>query len=91
MGFRDYFVRVLPTDYSEYGGGITRWATDETFPDCSWGCKWWRPLYKGNYKNEHHWDMDWGVCINPGGPRRGLLTWEHQAGYGCFEEGFLRC
>lgn len=23
MGFCDYFVRVLPTDYSEYGGGIT--------------------------------------------------------------------
>jgi hypothetical protein len=35
--------------------------------------------------------MDWGVCTNPRGPRKGLLTWEHQAGYGCFEEGFLRC
>ena len=28
---------------------------------------------------------DWGVCSKPGGPRAGLLTWEHQAGFGCFE------
>jgi len=42
----DGVVRVLPTDYSEYGGNIKRWGTDEAFPDCSLGCKWWRPLYK---------------------------------------------
>jgi hypothetical protein len=31
-------VKVLPTDYSEYGGMIRRWSTDEDYPDCSWGC-----------------------------------------------------
>ena len=39
-------LKILPSDYTEYGGEIERW-TDVTlgYPDCSCGCKWWIPLY----------------------------------------------
>lgn len=67
-------VRVLPTDYEEYGGEIKRWSTSEDYPDCSSGCKWWIPI-----------DNDWGVCNNVNSPRAGLLTFEHQAGKTCYE------
>ena len=30
---------------------------------------------------------DWCVCTKPGAPRAGLLTFEHMAGFGGFEEG----
>jgi hypothetical protein len=74
-------LRVLPTDYSSYGGEVERWA-DETvdYPDCSGGCRFFVPL-EGNL------GFDWGVCAKEGAPRAGLLTWEHQAGFGCFEQG----
>jgi hypothetical protein len=68
-------VKILPTDYTDYGGGIERWKDpDKGYPDCSSGCR-------------HFWalDADWGVCCNPQSPRAGLLTWEHQAGEGCWE------
>ncbi len=72
-------LTVLPTDYGDYGGDITRWGKlDEAYPDCSCGCRWNAPL-------EGLLGMDWGVCVKKGAPRAGLLTWEHQAGYGCFE------
>ena len=29
--------------------------------------------------------FDWGVCTRLDGPRFALLTFEHQAGFGCFE------
>ena len=67
-------VKRLPTDYTDYGGKVERWKDNSDYPDCSCGCKYWIPL-----------DSDWGVCNNEHGPRAGLLTWEHQAGYGCFE------
>lgn len=72
-------VRVLSTDYSEYGGHVIRWQSDRDYPDCSAGCR-------------HFWalDADWGVCRNPEGPRAGLLTFEHQAGYNCFEQGAVK-
>jgi hypothetical protein len=75
--------KVLPTDYRDYGGQVERWKlTDISYPDCSCGCKHWVPLYD----EQNDWaDCDWGVCVNPGGPRAGLLTWEHQAGFKCFE------
>lgn len=78
-------LKILPSDYTEYGGEIERWA-DVTlgYPDCSCGCKWWIPLY--DVKNNEE-DFDWGVCTKPTGPRAGLLTWEHQAGFDCFECG----
>jgi len=68
-------VKILPTDYADYGGSIERWK-DPTkgYPDCSSGCRHWWSL-----------DADWGVCKNPSSPRAGLLTWEHQAGEGCYE------
>lgn len=75
-------VKILPSDYSEYGGEIERWKNDELYPDCSSGCRWWRPLW-----NEHSRgpDGDWGICSNSDSARSGLLTWEHQAGYDCWE------
>lgn len=71
--------RVLPTDYADYGGEIKRWATPgDSYPDCSMGCIWAAWL-------EGKLSGDWCVCAKPNGPRAGLLTFEHQAGYACFE------
>jgi hypothetical protein len=68
-------VKILPTDYKDYGGEVERWQDPaKAYPDCSLGCRHWWAL-----------DADWGVCRNPTGPRSGLLTWEHQAGEGCWE------
>jgi hypothetical protein len=72
-------VKVLPTDYSDYGGIVERWKDGDDYPDCSCGCKWFAPI-------EGDAGLDWGVCTKVGAPRRGLLTWEHQTGRGCFEE-----
>ena len=68
----------LPTDYKDYGGEILRWADGNDYPDCSCGCRWFLPL-------EGELGSDWGVCSKLDGPRAGLLTFEHQAGRGCFE------
>lgn len=70
---------ILPSDYDEYGGDVKRWK-DPTldYPDCSAGCVHFVPLGDGL-------GSDWGVCSNAKSPRKGLLTWEHQAGFGCFE------
>ena len=66
-------MRTLPSDYEEYGGDIKRWADPElAYPDCSCGCRHFIPL-------EGELGGDWGVCSNPDAPRKGLLTWEHQA------------
>jgi hypothetical protein len=73
-------LKILPSDYEEYGGGVKRWENKEKdYPDCSRGCKFFFEL-KGDLGN------DWGVCAKPNAPRAGLLTWEHQAGFGCFEQ-----
>jgi len=72
-------VPRLPTDYSDYGGEVVRWAEDDAaYPDCSCGCLWaaWLSGTLGG---------DWCVCTNPQAPRRGLLTFEHQTGKDCFE------
>ena len=68
-------VRITSSDYQEYGGDIERWKDPNiSYPDCSSGCRWfWRI------------DSDWGVCSNPNSQRAGLLTWEHQSGFECFE------
>jgi hypothetical protein len=72
-------VKILPTDYTDYGGTIERWKEVEGYyPDCSTGCRFWKPL-----KSEL--GCDWGVCGNPNSPRAGLLTFEHQTGVGCFK------
>jgi hypothetical protein len=76
-------VKVLATDYSDYGGTVERWADPgQAYPDCSSGCRWWRPLYSERLLGA---DSDWGVCANPDSMRSGLLTFEHQAGQDCFE------
>ena len=72
-------LNVLPTDYDTYGGQVVRWADPEVdYPDCSGGCRFFVPL-------ADEFRYDWGVCVEQGAPRSGLLTWEHQAGFGCFE------
>lgn len=73
-------MRVLPSDYADYGGSVVRWQdSDADYPDCSCGCRWAEWL-KGSL------DSDWCVCTNPASPRAGLLTFEHMTGQGCFEE-----
>jgi len=70
---------VLPTDYMDYGGQVERWKDrDDSYPDCSSGCKWFVGL-------AGRLGADWGVCAKRGAPRAGLLTFEHQTGHGCFE------
>ncbi len=72
-------LKILPTDYEDYGGEVKRWADPKKdYPDCSRGCKYFVPL-NGDLK------YDWGVCSNKNAPRAGLLTWEHQTGVDCFE------
>lgn len=73
-------LKVLPTDYKDYGGDIVRWEEEnKSYPDCSCGCKHYLVL-------EGELGYDWGVCTNKNSPRAGLLTFEHQAGLGCFED-----
>lgn len=73
-------LKILPTDYTDYGGKAERWADENmSYPDCSCGCKFFLSLSPPH-------GADWGVCCKPGAPRAGLLTWEHQTGLGCFEE-----
>lgn len=71
-------LRVLPTDYSDFGGDVVRWADGDDYPDCSVGCRWAQRLAGAV-------GADWCVCTKPGAPRAGMLTFEHQAGRGCFE------
>jgi len=72
-------LKVLPTDYDAYGGEVKRWADPELdYPDCASGCRFFVPLTEP-YK------YDWGVCAKPESPRAGMLTWEHQAGFACYE------
>lgn len=69
-------VPVLPTDYDGYGGAVERWGdAHQSDADCSSGCRFARFLDGSG---------DWLVCLNPDAARFGLLTWEHQAGRGCF-------
>ena len=69
----------LPSDYLDYGGKVERWSDPEMpYPDCSCGCRFFAAL-------EGPLGTEWGVCTKMDGPRLALLTFEHQAGYGCFE------
>ncbi len=72
-------VTRLPTDYRDYGGDVERWADPELhYADCSSGCRHFLNL-RGKLGS------DWGVCGKTDGPRFSLLTFEHQAGFGCFD------
>lgn len=69
---------VKPTDYKGYGGEVERWSDRELdYPDCGCGCKYASPL-RGKL------GLDWVLCTNEKSERFGLLTFEHQAGFGCF-------
>lgn len=77
-------TKRLATDYTDYGGQVERWQHPEDFyPDCSSGCRYYRRLVDTSSSFKE--DSDWGVCTNPRSPRAGLLTFEHQAGHGCYE------
>lgn len=72
----------LPTDYTDYGDQVKRWENDNNdYLDCSCNCKHFWPMFNERTGE----DADYGVCMNPNGPRRGMLTFEHQAGFKCFE------
>tara|TARA_R110000868_G_scaffold2365_10_gene17562 strand:+ start:334 stop:615 length:282 start_codon:yes stop_codon:yes gene_type:complete len=80
--------KILDTDYQDYGGKISRWIDpDSDYNDCSCGCKHFVPLYNEKHRDA---DLNYGVCVNKKSKRCGLLTFEHQAGYGCFEVEKLR-
>lgn len=73
-----HVVVRLPSDYYPYGL-VDRWNDEkESYPDCSMGCKHYKTL-------SGELGADWGVCINRQSRRFGFLTFEHQAGYNCFE------
>ena len=64
-------VPRLQQDYEPFGS-VKRWEKDdESYPDCSCGCRFARAL-------EGELGMDWCVCTNPASHRVGLLTFEHQ-------------
>lgn len=70
-------VRLL-SDYKPFGN-VERWADkDKNYPDCSMGCKHFKTL-------SGELGADWGVCTNRKAKRFGFLTFEHQAGFDCFE------
>jgi hypothetical protein len=55
----------LATDFEPWG------ERQRNGPDCSVGCRHFARL-------EGDLGADWGVCVNPLGPRFALLTFEHQ-------------
>jgi len=71
----DHFWNIvirLDTDYSDYGGKVSRWDhPEETYRDCT-SCKFYNRI-----------DSEWGVCTSPTADRRGMLTYELQSGYTC--------
>ena len=72
-------IEVLPGDYTDYGGEVERWADpNKDYPDCC-NCRFFIGLGQGVIG-------DFGVCGNPKSHRAGKLTFEHMAGFGCFED-----
>jgi hypothetical protein len=71
--------KILPTDFTDYGGNIERLSRHS---DCSCECGQWTPLFD---RARRSWDTDFGICLQEHGERRGLLTFEHQAGASSFE------
>jgi hypothetical protein len=66
----------MDSDFRPYG---KRTRDGEKWADCSCGCRHFAVL-------EGPLGADWGVCMNKGSPRAGLLTFEHQ-GCPAFEAG----
>lgn len=71
-------VKRLPQDWEPWGA--VKEEDVGGYIDCSHGCRWYAEL-------DGDLGGDWGVCCSPVSHRCGLLTFEHQAGYGCFEHG----
>lgn len=71
--------KVLATDFTDYGGNNERQGKHA---DCACECKHWSALFDHARRS---CDTDFGVCLKQNGFRRGLLTFEHQAGASCFE------
>lgn len=55
----------LSSDFIPFGTRLREWGSD-----CSCMCKHFKPI-------EGKEGLDWGVCLNPNSPRKGLLTFEH--------------
>lgn len=73
-----HVVVRLNSDYYPFGL-VDRWKDEEqSYPDCSMGCKHFKTL-------SGELGADWGVCTNRNSKRFGFLTFEHQAGKDCFE------
>ena len=71
-------VTCLPTDYTPWGA-VVRWSDNNApYADCSCGCKHACAL-------QGKLGYDWVVCTNTNSARFGKLTFEHQAGAGCYE------
>ncbi len=81
MNDHEHLAKIAKVDICDYEpwGRVERWS-QPNLPDgdCSCGCKWACPL-------EGALGGDWVVCTNPDSHRCGLLTFEHQAGRGCYE------
>lgn len=80
-----HLLKIVPrleTDYVDHGGKVERWKDPMlAYPDCSCDCKFAQWLAD---MPQESLSADWLVCTNPDGPRKGLLTFEHQAGFECF-------
>ena len=68
-------LKSLPEDYEPWGQVDPEAAPATGCCDCSCGCRFFIPLV---HRDEAGPDLDWGVCLNPGSHRCGLLTFEHQ-------------
>lgn len=71
--------KVIASDFTDYGGNIERQGKHA---DCACDCRHWAALFDHSRRS---WDTDFGICVKQNGDRRGLLTFEHQAGALCFE------
>ncbi len=73
---------ILESDYAYYGGTIVRDKPPARgWEDCS-SCRFFAPIHN---RKTGRADTDFGVCLNQHGPRAGLFTFEHQAGFSCYQ------
>lgn len=79
MADHDHLLQItkkLPTDWKPWGE-VDRDSPDNGFDgDCS--------CCLHAVALEDPFGGDWVVCANQGSPRAGLMTFEHQAGHGCY-------
>ncbi len=85
-------TRRLESDYPEYEAASLAELDDDEIDlvdpktpindgkDCAAGCK-----FRAQLAHPLSWSGFY-LCTNPESPRKGLLTWKHQAGATCFEK-----